>query len=132
MNLWHLIPFPLIEGILNIEGILMLPYVAIAFYGYVLLALVKYPKQRVALSIFILLSVIAMLGQIRLDFFGSGFRNFFHPLLLLIVMVFPLCILIIQVIKQSYDKAKIWSLVTLAGWTFSISWATWFLAMAAS
>jgi len=132
MNLWHLIPFPLIESILNIEGILLLPYVAIAFYGYVLFALVKYPKQRVALSVFILLSVMAMLSQIRLDFLGSGSRHFLSPLLLLTVMVFPLCILIIQVIKQSYDTTKIWGLITLAGWIFSISWATWFLAMAAS
>lgn len=126
MNLWTLFP----EALLQVNGILFLPYVGILFYFYVFFALVKHSEQRICLAIFVLLTVVA--SGIMLNNLGPGAGKIVPPLSLFIVMAMPVLMVIIQLIKKSYIAVRIWSLVTLAGLAHSISWSAWLFAMARS
>ena len=125
MNLWNIFP-----ELLHIEGILSLPIFAIPFYLYVLYALIKHPKYRTSLSIFLVLTLMASLTM----FFSMGphIGLFFPPLMLLSVMLMPLIMLILQVSKKVNTGIWVWGITSVAGWLHSLSWAVWLFALARS
>lgn len=126
MNLWNLFP----ECLLKIDGILLLPYLAILFYLYVLYAMVKNAGQRIYLIVFVLLTLVA--SVIMLKNMGPPVGKIIPPAILLMVMIMPIVILVIKLYKKAYNEARIWFVVTLAGWLHSISWSVWLFALAGS
>lgn len=125
MNLWNIFP-----ELLHIESILSLPIFAIPFYLYVLYALIKHPKYRISLTIFLVLTLIASLTM----FFSLGPRIglFFPPLMLLSVMLMPLIMLTLQVSKKVNTGIWVWGITSVAGWLHSLSWVVWLFALARS
>jgi uncharacterized membrane protein len=126
MNLWIIFP----EFLLQINGILYLPYFAVPFYIYVLYALVKHPKYRAQLSIFLTMTCIA--SSLMIFTLGPRIGTIIAPLTLLSVMVMPLCLFIYHMIKNIPIGKYVWGFTTLAGWLHSISWAVWLFALAGS
>ena len=129
MNLWNIFPDFLLR-LLHIDNILLLPLAAIPLYLYIFYALVRYPKQRVSLAIFVLLTLVASI----IMYYNKKPKtdDFIAPLALLIVMAMPLLMLLIQLSNKSYVAARIWAISTLAGCVHSISWYLWILALARS
>ena len=125
MNLWIIFP-----DLLHIEGILSLPIFAIPFYLYVLYTLIKQPKYRISLTIFLVLTLMASLTM----FFSLGPRIglFFPPLMLLSVMLMPLIMLTRQVSKKVNTGIWVWAITSVAGWLHSLSWVVWLFALARS
>ena len=126
MNLWNLFP----EFLLKIDGILLLPYLTILFYLYVFYAMVKNVGQRLYLTVFVLLTLVA--SVIMFKNIGPQAGKSIPPSTLLIVMIMPIVILVIKLYKKAYNEARIWFVVTLAGWLHSISWSVWLFALARS
>lgn len=124
MNLWNLFP----EFLLKIDGILLLPYLAILFYLYVFYAMVKNAGERIYLTLFVLLTLVA--SVIMLKNMGPPVGKIIPPSTLLLVMI--IAILVLKLYKKAYNKARIWFVVTLAGWLHSISWSVWLFALARS
>lgn len=126
MNLWFIFP----ESLLSIKGILLLPYFALPFYLYVIYPLIKQPEQRTRLVVFIILTLIT---SFTLFFsMGPAMGRVIPPLLLLVVMIYPVLILIHQVIKKNAVGILTWSMASIAGWLHSLSWLVWFFALAGS
>lgn len=123
MNLWTIFP----DYLLQIKGILNLPYFVLPFYLYVLYALIKQPAYRVSLILFLVLTLMASL--IMIFSLGPSVGHIFPPLLLLSVMLMPLVMLIIQVVNSKRAGIRLWSIVSVAGWVHSLSWAVWLLAL---
>lgn len=101
MDLWQVFP----EFLLQIDGILLLPYVSILFYLYIFYVLLIYPGQRLGLIVFVLLTLVA--SVIMSDNIRPKNGDFVPPLALIIVMAIPLFMLMIQLSKQSYIAARI-------------------------
>ncbi len=126
MNLWNLFP----EFLLSINGILRLPYLTILFYIFVVYALIKNADQRKYIAVFLLLTLVA--SGIMFINQGPQIGKFIAPLTLLFVMVMPLIVMTIKLHNKSYREARIWLIVTSAGWFHSISWSVWLFALAGS
>jgi len=126
MNLWSLFP----ESLLKINGILQLPYLAILFYLYIFYVGVKSTEERKNLIVFLLLTLLA--SVIMFISFGPQMGKVIAPLALLTVMVMPLIMLMFKLYNKTYSEARIWFMVTLAGWLHSMSWCVWLFALAGS
>ncbi|WP_295891817.1 hypothetical protein [uncultured Vibrio sp.] len=136
MNLWALFP----DSILEIQGILKLPYVAVVFYLFTLLLLIKQKNQRAMVAVFLLLSLTSSL--IMLANFGPHVGHVIPPLSLLITAIFPITLFLLHVKKKraSTESEKenentmvfTWFVISLAGLSHSLSWATWLVALARS
>ena len=126
MNLWVIFP----ESLLNINGILWLPYLTFLFYCYAAYSLIKYSVFRLHLTVFFALTLIASL--IMFLSMGPRIGTIIPPLLLLMVMLFPLIILVTSVLKKDSKSIVLWSITTAAGWLHSVSWAVWLFALARS
>ena len=126
MNLWVLFP----EYILSIKGILYLPYLALAFYVFVLFIFIKFPDFRMKLLLFILITVITNIVIVMT--LGPSMSAVLIPLLLLVIMFMPLIWLIPQCLSKNKKNMYIWSIVTISGWLHSLSWVAWIFAMARS
>jgi len=126
VNLWNLFP----EFLLKIDGILRLPYLAILFYLYVFYAMVKNAGERIYLTVFVLLTLVA--SVIMLKNMVPPVGKIIPPSTLLLVMIMPIAILVLKLYKKAYNEARLWFVVTLAGWLHSISWSVWLFALARS
>lgn len=126
MNLWTIFP----DYLLQIKGILNLPYFVLPFYLYVLYASIKHPAYRVSLILFLVVTLMASL--IMVFSMGPSVGHILPPLLLLSVMLMPLVMLIIQMCKSNSAGIRLWSIVSVAGWVHSLSWAVWLMALARS
>jgi len=126
VNLWSFFP----EFILRIDGILFLPYLAIPFYLYVFYAIGKHAGERVKLMVFVLFTLLAS-GVMFLNI-GPNIGKIIPPLGLLMVMAMPLLVLMMNLYNKAYAEARVWFLVSLAGWMHSISWSVWLFALARS
>jgi hypothetical protein len=126
MNLWHIFP----ESLLHINGILQLPYLALVFYIYVFYSMVKNSEQRIALLIFVLLSILA--SSIMVISFGPQVGKIIPPLALLSVMLMPLIMLMVKLKNKTYSEARLWLIMSLTGFLHSISWSVWLFALAGS
>jgi len=126
VNLWKLFP----ECLLNVDGILLTPYVTILVYLYVVYAMVKYAGQRIYLTVFVLLTLMA--SVIMLKNMGPQAGKIIPPSALLTVMMMPIVLLGINLYKKDYSVACVWFAATVAGWLHSISWSVWLFVLARS
>lgn len=126
MNLWMLFP----ESILNIRGILYLPYLAVMFYGFVLLIFINFSWARTRLLLFLFITLTTSVVIVMT--IGPGMGTVLIPLLLLLVMLMPLVWLIPRCRQKNKKEIFVWSIVTLAGWLHSFSWVVWVFALARS
>jgi len=126
MNLWRYFP----ESLLEIAGILLLPYLAIPFYLYIFYPLIKQVDERKYLAIFLLLSVIA--SSIMLFSIGPHIGKVIPPLALILVLAMPTLMLINKLYTKVYHSALLWFFVMLAGWLHSLSWGVWLFALGGS
>jgi len=126
MNLWTLFP----ESLIQIKGILNLPYVAVSFYLYTLYGVYKHKEHRQQLLIFIALSFAASLTMFTS--LGPSIGLFWPPLLLILVMLLPMLILFFQIREKDIMGIWVWSITTIAGWLHSLSWWLWLYALSNS
>ncbi|MEZ8826006.1 hypothetical protein AB6E04_16735 [Vibrio amylolyticus] len=126
MNLWMLFP----DSILNISGILKLPYFAIVFYLFTFVFAFKLKNQRTLIMGFLSLSVISSL--IMIANFGPQVGHVIPPLSLLLTAVFPSVVLIQHVLKRRHLLSFAWSVMTVAGILHGLSWGVWLTALARS
>ena len=126
MNLWALFP----ESLIQIKGILNLPYIAISFYLYICYGIYKHKTHRQSLLIFIALSCAASLTMFTS--LGPDIGVLWPPLLLIMVMLLPLLYLFFQIKEKDIMGIWIWSITTIAGWLHSLSWWLWLYALSNS
>lgn len=126
MNLWQVFP----ESLLDVTGILYLPYLAIAFYLYVLYTLIKQPEHRATLALFLGLTLSTSL--VMVVSLGPRIGVVLAPLLLISVMLMPITMLVLKVLQKERAGIQTWAVVTVAGWLHSLSWVVWLFALARS
>ncbi|WDE00996.1 hypothetical protein [Thalassomonas actiniarum] len=126
MNLWYLFP----ELLLDIKGILYLPYLALVLNAGLLYQFYKSRSQRKVLLTFIVLSATAS----TFAWFGLINRTFevIAPVLLLMIALMPLVILVSKLIKKQKSNIVCWSVASLAGLSHCLAWAVWMRALMGS
>lgn len=126
MNLWKLFP----EQLIQVPGILKLPYIALGLYGAVLLAL--FIKKDLHRDIAILLGLSLIASTIMFYNLRPGFGTVLPPLSLLLVMIYPLAMVFISLYNRQRQLVKWWLFFWVAGVTHSLSWAVWLMALEGS
>lgn len=126
MNLWKLFP----EQLIQVPGILKLPYIALGLYGAVLLAL--FIKKDLHRGIAILLGLSLIASTIMFYNLRPGFGTVLPPLSLLLVMIYPLAMVFISLYNRQRQLVKWWLFFWVAGVTHSLSWAVWLMALEGS
>lgn len=126
MDLWQLFP----SSLLSVHGILSLPYLTLPIYFVVTLILIKAPSQRLALAVFLILSLLASL--LMLVSMGPGIDTVYLPLLLLMVMIMPLLLLCYAIYRFNKLAIRVWAVASIAGILHSLSWSMWLFALAGS
>ncbi len=126
MNLWKLFP----EQLIQVPGILKLPYIALGLYGAVLLAL--FIKKDLHRDIAILLGLSLIASTIMFYNLRPGFGTVLPPLSLLLVMIYPLAMVFISLYNRQRQLVKWWLFFWVAGVAHSLSWAVWLMALEGS
>lgn len=129
MNLWNIFPRS-VENLLDIESIIFLPLISLAFYLFCIYAFVRQAQHRIMLGSFFVLTLMASMTM----FFSMGPRIglIFPPLMLLVVMLMPSVMLLLHVWQKDRVGIKTWGMACAAGWLHSLSWLLLLLALAGS
>ena len=128
MSLWSIfIPHILI----HIFGVFTLLIIACFLYLYVLYAFIRHSSQRWLLTVFIVLTAFVSSFPFLMPGRPTDY-DVVYPLSLLMLILFPLAILLFNLLKKTFKLAFVWSLITLAGLAQSYGWAVLIFAFAKS
>ena len=127
MNLWAILPVSFYDFLWSI-GARHFPMISLAFYCGILVVFYFYKAQRKQLALFLILSLVSLLGIVT---YWAHRNAFTMPLLLFTTMFYPLC-MIVYCSWVARDRQRIftWFLAFSAGSLFSLGSAAWYVALA--